>query len=208
MVDSVPEPVTRMVDVGDHQIAVIDGTDGKSGPAVVFLHGILASAHLWPILIRDTPLDRYRWISVGLPGHYPSVAPKSFQREELSESFFARMVLEPVQAIFGDEPVHLVGWSTGGYSALMTAAESPERVASVVSLSGFARGAWEHFLGHLQVVSRSWWRSWLFPWGVWYVGISPRMFRGIQWLPQRLRPATLHSPWLGSHPTVLRGLEP
>ena len=176
------DPVERMVEVDGHQIVVIDGTVGRSGPAVVFVHGILMSARLWPRLIQGTSLDRYRWISVGLPGHHPSIAPNDFCRDDVTEELFAKCLSSAVEAVFHQEPVHLVGWSTGGYAALMVAAQSPEKIKSVVSLSGFARGSWGHLLGYFQYVSQSWWRGWTIPAGMKMVSWSPRLYRAFQWL--------------------------
>lgn len=176
------DPVERLVEVDGHQIAIIDGTAGRSGPAVVFVHGILTSARLWPRLLQGTSLDRYRWISVGLPGHHPSVVPDRFRREDVTEELFSRCLAAAITSVFREERVHLVGWSTGGYAALMVAADDPERVRSVISLSGFVRGRWGHLLGYFQYVSQSWWRGWTVPVGMKLVAWSPQLYRAFQWL--------------------------
>jgi pimeloyl-ACP methyl ester carboxylesterase len=56
--------------------------------------------------------------------------------------------------VAGNEPVILVGWSTGGFSALNLAAEDPDRVLGVMSISGFARGCWGGSLGLIQRLTR------------------------------------------------------
>jgi len=177
-----PEPVERTINVDGHTIAIIDGTAGRTGPPVVLIHGILMSAGFWPQLLEGTSLDRYRWISVGLPGHSPSVAPENFAQHDVTEKLFSDVLAAAVKECFDDEPVHLVGWSTGGYAALMMAANHPERVKSVISLSGFVRGQWGHLLGYFQFVSQSWWRGWTVTAGMKLVACSPRLYRGFQWM--------------------------
>ncbi|MBD3672189.1 MAG: alpha/beta hydrolase [Planctomycetaceae bacterium] len=176
------EPVQRMVEVNGHQIAVIDGTKGGSGPAIVFVHGILMSVDLWPRLIRGTFLDHCRWISVGLPGHHPSAAPENFQRQDVTEALFSDCLTAAIEAVFAEEQVHLVGWSTGGYAALMTVFEHPNKVKSVISLSGFVQGQWSHLLGHFQEACRSWWRGWMVLVGMNLVAWSPQLYRAFEWL--------------------------
>ncbi|MDB4679863.1 alpha/beta hydrolase [Planctomycetaceae bacterium] len=180
--NSPPEPVERTVNVDGHEIAIVDGTAGRTGPPVVFVHGILMSVHLWPMLLRGTSLDRYRWISVGLPGHSPSVAPENFSADDVTEKLFSASLMTAIDQCFEGESVHLVGWSTGGYAVLMTAAEYPQRVKSVVSLSGFVRGQWGHLLGYFQFVSQIWWRGWAVPLGMKLVACSPHLYRAFRWL--------------------------
>lgn len=180
--NSAPDPVELTVNVAGHEIAIIDGTAGRTGPSIVFVHGILMSVRLWPLLLRETSLDRYRWISVGLPGHFPSVAPENFTAGSVTEDLFSESLIAAIDLCFEGETVHLVGWSTGGYAALMTAAKYPQKVKSVVSLSGFVRGQWGHLLGYFQFVSQSWWRGWTVPAGMKLVASSPRLYRAFQWL--------------------------
>jgi len=179
--ECLPEPTSQTLMVDGHQIAVIDGRRGKSGPPVVFIHGVLMSVGFWPRVFRGTSLDEYRWISVGLPGHFPSSAPDQFQQSDVTEALFARCLSAAVRHFFEEEPVHLIGWSTGGFAALVTAAANPELVLSVVSLSGFARGRWSSKLGYLQRVAQSRWRGWTIPIGMKLVGCSSRLHRFLQW---------------------------
>lgn len=152
--ESPPAPVESLSRVGSHRIVVIDGRAGRSGPPLVFLHGFALSASLWPYLLRGTPLDEFPWISLGLPGHFPSEVPPGFGREDVSIELFSDCVTVPVRQYFGETPVHLVGWSTGGFASLAAAAREPELVASVVSLCGFARGRWGAHLGTMQKLAK------------------------------------------------------
>lgn len=177
-----PEPIERTVFVDGHEIAIVDGTLGRSGPPVVFVHGILMSVRFWPLLLRGTSLDRYRWISVGLPGHSPCVAPDNFAAADVTEELFANCLLAAVDECFPAEAAHLVGWSTGGYAALMMAAHHRQRVTSAISLSGYARGEWGHLLGYFQFVTQSWWRGWTVPAGMRLVACFSPLYRAFQWI--------------------------
>jgi pimeloyl-ACP methyl ester carboxylesterase len=63
---------------------------------------------------------------------------------------FADIAATAIRQIFGQECVHLVGWSAGGFAALAVAARHPELVASATSICGFARGKWGESLGIMQ----------------------------------------------------------
>lgn len=172
-----PLPVETMMDVGGHQLAVVDGRAGRRGAPLVFLHGIALSVHLWPGLLKETPLDERPWISLSLPGHFPSTVPEDFSRDDVTTDLFVDCVMKPVEAMFGGEPAHLVGWSTGGFAALATAARRPELVRSVVSISGFARGKWGWHLGSLQVLAGGWLGRGILRTGMKVFHSSPRLFR-------------------------------
>lgn len=167
--------VWRSFEVRGHKIAVVDGRAGRSGPALVFAHGIAVSANLWPAVLQDTRLDDLPWISVGLPAHFPSEAPEGFNRDEVTEEFFAECLATPAREMFGGAPVHLIGWSTGGFAALAVAARHPELAASVVALSGFARGKWRSHLGTWQFLAR--WRP-----GQFVLVTAMKIYRRFRWM--------------------------
>lgn len=167
--------VTCSFEVRGHQIAVVDGRAGRTGPPLVFAHGIAVSANLWPALLQDTRLGELPWISVGLPAHFPSEAPEGFSRDDVTEDFFAECLATPAREMFGGEPVHLIGWSTGGFAALAVAAHQPDLAASVVALSGFARGKWRSHLGTWQFLAR--WRP-----GQFVLVTAMKVYRRVRWM--------------------------
>ena len=174
--DAFPNPVECFVQAGSHRIPVFDGRGGRSGPPVVYVHGIMLSATLWPLILKGTELDQFPWIALGLPCHFPSESPENLGPADISVDLFADCVLEPVREYFGDTQVHLVGWSTGGFASLAAAAREPARVASVVSLAGFARGKWGSHLGNIQSLAGGWLGRTILKMGMRTVGCSQRLF--------------------------------
>ena len=139
-----------------HRISCVAPADRKSdGIPVILIHGITMSSRLWPAVVSEEWLSACDWVSVGLPGHYPSSAPPDFQASDVTPELFAGCVEAAVKSQFDDRRVHLAGWSTGGFASLATAAIRPDIVRSVVSISGFARGNWGSILGMMQKLSGS-----------------------------------------------------
>jgi pimeloyl-ACP methyl ester carboxylesterase len=116
---------------------------------LVFLHGILGSIDFWPPLLPAAVINR-RWISLGLPGHFPGRLPPGDAAEQITPQAFADVLEAALQELVGDQPAALVGYSTGGFAALNLAAHYPARVAGVLSIAGFALGRWQGLLGRLQ----------------------------------------------------------
>jgi pimeloyl-ACP methyl ester carboxylesterase len=76
------------------------------------------------------------------------------EREALTAEMIARVLTCAIRTLVGDEPVLLVGHSTGGFAALDIAARTPEIARGVISLNGFAHGRWTGLLGFYQRVAR------------------------------------------------------
>ncbi len=147
----------RLVAVDGHQIATLYRPSDSPAEApkrlLVFLHGITASVQLWPDVVQGLPEFRHHdCLSVSLPGHWPSTVPTGFSITDVTPQLFVRTISAAINHVVGDRPVDLIGWSTGGFAALALAGDScfGPRVSSVVSLSGFARGAWHGWLGVWQ----------------------------------------------------------
>jgi pimeloyl-ACP methyl ester carboxylesterase len=98
---------------------------GPAGaPPIVFVHGALMGRSVWRPQI-DALADRFRCISVDLPGH-GTQAERAFELDDA--------VSDVVAAI--DEAAEgravLVGLSLGGYVAMAVAGRHPERVRGLV----------------------------------------------------------------------------
>ena len=102
----------------------------QGAPPIVFVHGALMGRSVWQPQI-DALADRYRCITVDLPGH-------GTQHEvdfELDDA--AAGVVSAIDEAAGGRAV-LVGLSLGGYVAMTVAARHPERVRGLV-IAGASR---------------------------------------------------------------------
>jgi len=140
----------HLLEVSDHQIAALTANDDRPGPPIVFLHGITASVDFWVHSLPPAVRDERRWVSLSLPGHFPSRLPPNFTKEDVTIKMFSDVHHGAIRRLVGDEPVALVGWSTGGFSALNLAARHPAHVQSVLSISGFAKGGWWGVIGNMR----------------------------------------------------------
>ena len=93
---------------------------------ILLLHGALGTKRQLAFLADS--LDHATCRSLTFTGH----GEKELPGEGLSFEQFLRDVDEAMQKI--SDPVHLFGYSMGGYVALLWAAQNPGRVASVTTL--------------------------------------------------------------------------
>ncbi|MEZ4644630.1 MAG: alpha/beta hydrolase [Chloroflexota bacterium] len=137
-----------------HKIVALAYNTHKTQTPVIFIHGITSSVNSWEIgqipLLADYP-----WYSLSLPGHYPAAFPQDFQAATLTAELITRLLLEAIRSLTGGQPAILIGHSTGGFAVLAVAAQAPELVKGVCSISGFAHGRWTGVLGLLQSLARS-----------------------------------------------------
>ena len=101
-----------------------DAVGPSDAPAIVFLHGAILSRTMWRPQVERLA-DRYRCLTVDLPGHgvlagqpYTVAAAVEVVRSAIVEGAGGRAVI--------------AGLSLGGYSAIATAAASPELVRGLV----------------------------------------------------------------------------
>ena len=114
------------------------------------MHGITTSIDFWGHFLPAKVRDERHWISLSLPGHFPSRFSPDFKAVDVTTEMFAEVHIGALRKLVGDAPVALVGWSTGGFSALNLAARYPQNVCSVMSISGFAKGCWWGVIGRMQ----------------------------------------------------------
>ncbi len=99
------------------------------GPLVVLLHCSLGTRQQWRILARLLE-PQFRVLSLDLAGYGQTPMPTETAGFGLDrEAAMVRALLDQVDP--GGEPVHLVGHSYGGATALRLAWETPARVASL-----------------------------------------------------------------------------
>jgi pimeloyl-ACP methyl ester carboxylesterase len=147
----------HLLEIDGHQIAACSANADCPGTPIVFLHGITASIDFWGHSLPAAVRDERHWISLSLPGHFPSRLPADFTAADVTTEMFANVHISALRKLVGDRPVTLVGWSTGGFSALNLAARYPQNVRSLMSISGFAKGCWWGVIGRMQrLVALGW----------------------------------------------------
>ena len=151
---------------GDLTFDVIDAGP-QDGPVVVLLHGFPQFNTSWTAVIKRLTAEGYRCVAPNQRGYSPGARParrKDYVVPELVED--VRALLDEI----GAPRVHLVGHDWGSMVAWGTAAELPDRLATVTSFSVPHPGA---FLKGL-VTSKQGLLSWYM------------YFFQLPWLPERL----------------------
>ncbi|MGK0376040.1 MAG: pimeloyl-ACP methyl ester carboxylesterase [Arenicella sp.] len=99
-------------------------------PALVLIHGTSASLHTWQPLV-DSLSDRYRLISLDLPGHglTGANAERDYSRQAMVRAIW--QVLDHLDI----QSATLVGNSLGGAVAWASALDNPERVEALILLA-------------------------------------------------------------------------
>src|SRR6185436_13074141 len=107
---------------------------GHSGPPVVLLHGLGSSCRDWEF--QEVALEeRYRVVSVDLPGHGSSTS----SGQPVTIESMADDVAALLATLDDADPAHVVGLSLGACVALRLGLQAPERVRSLTLVNPFAR---------------------------------------------------------------------
>lgn len=108
--------------------------EGKGLETVLFLHEFASRADAWKELISGLR-DQYRCIAVNARGYPPSEHPKEakyYSQDALCSDL--RIVIDSCET-----PVHVVGFSMGALTALLSAIQDPSHIKSLV-LIGIGTG--------------------------------------------------------------------
>jgi pimeloyl-ACP methyl ester carboxylesterase len=133
--------------------ATWDVTGPADAPPIVFVHGALMGRSVWRPQI-DALSDRYRCVTVDLPGH-GTQRDISFDLDEAAEG-----VVAAIDAAAGGRTI-LVGLSLGGYVAMTVASRYPERIRGLVIAgstrepTGLNRVAFEAYAAALRLAPES-----------------------------------------------------
>lgn len=114
----------RQADINGVQLTYLE--QGQGTP-VVFVHGSLADLRAWEAQ-RLAVAQRHRFIA--LTQRYFGTAPWPGKGKDFSQQEHAADLTAFIQSL-GAGPVHLVGWSYGGLTALLVARSHPQLVRSL-----------------------------------------------------------------------------
>ncbi|MCL4871047.1 MAG: alpha/beta hydrolase [Anaerolineae bacterium] len=124
--------------VENHQLAYLAFNTQDPRPPLILLHGLTSSVGFWH---KGEPYTQFGpCYALSLPGHYPAVAPASFQQEMLSAKALGGIVVAAIEQIVPDKPVTLVGHSAGGMVGLAAATQAPTKINHLITIAGFAQG--------------------------------------------------------------------
>lgn len=123
-------------------LAVNEHLAGDDDPAIVFIHGVLASVNFWRDCVPPAFREGRAWYSLSLPAHHPSTVPRDFKPDDVDEAWFFDVMNGALKELLGDRKAIVVGHSTGGFCALNLAIHHAPNVVGIVSVAGFHRGVW------------------------------------------------------------------
>ncbi|MEO6699386.1 MAG: alpha/beta hydrolase, partial [Paraperlucidibaca sp.] len=144
------------VESGGHQLAYLAVNEhlaSDDAPAIVFIHGVLASVNFWLDSVPPEFKEGRAWYALSLPAHHPSTVPESFEFGDVDETWFFNIMNGALQQLLGDKKAIVVGHSTGGFCALNLAIHQASNVVGIVSVAGFHRGEWGGVEGLLLKLS-------------------------------------------------------
>lgn len=121
-----------------------------SGPAAVFIHGVIVNGYLWRQQL-DALSDLRRVIAIDLMGHGWTEAKAG---QDLTFDGQAQMLLEFLDAL-GTDKADVVANDSGTGVAQVFAAKHPERVRTMVLTNGDVHDNWppKDFSGFLDMVA-------------------------------------------------------
>ena len=124
-------------------LAVNEHLDSQNEqPAIVFIHGVLASVNFWRDCVPPSFKEGRAWYALSLPAHHPSCVPEDFAPEQVNDTWFFRVMNGALAKLLGNKKAVVVGHSTGGYSALNLAIHQSPNVLGIISVAGFHSGKW------------------------------------------------------------------
>ena len=136
-----------------HKVVAVLRNPETAGRPFIFLHGITGSVEWWPSELMAPFLGQGPCYSLSLPGHYPAAFPPGYSAKEITAEMIVKVLSAAIRQLVNDQPVTLVGHSTGGFAALALAARQPDLADRLICISGFARGQWRGAFGKMQAIS-------------------------------------------------------
>jgi len=147
--------IQHRLPVDGQELVALEYNPDRGGVPVIYIHGIASSVLFWENGTQLTPiLNERHWFSLSLPGHWPAHFGANFAESDLTAERITAWLAAAIRQMVGDQPVMLVGHSTGGFAVLALAAQNPGLATAVISLSGFVQGRWGGILRPLQLLAR------------------------------------------------------
>ena len=115
----------RRINIGGHPTWVDDR--GAGDETILLLHGGLSHSGVLLSALGDTLAQRYRVVSFDRRGHGCTADTEA----PLHYDDMATETVGVLEAVVGG-PAHLVGWSDGGITAVLTALRRPDLVGRLV----------------------------------------------------------------------------
>ncbi len=144
-------------------LAVNEHLANDNEPAVVFIHGVLASVNFWLDCVPSEFKEGRAWYSLSLPAHHPSTVPRDFKVGDVDDVWFFHVMGDALRVLLGDKKAIIVGHSTGGFCALNLAIHQAPNLLGAVSVAGFHAGTWGGAEGLLlKLAGLGEWAKWLF----------------------------------------------
>ncbi len=136
--------------IDGHKLVALSFNPDTPGSPIILLHGITGSVGFWTPDQRSVFESHGPCYALSLPGHFPAAFPPGFRQESLTAEMMAHVLTAGIRELVGNQPVILVGYSTGGFAVLAVAALAPAVPRCAISISGFASGQWTGALGRFQ----------------------------------------------------------
>ena len=133
------------VDIEGHRLACLAVNEHLARdeqPALVFIHGVLASVNFWRNALPPDIRDNRAWYALSLPAHHPSTVPADFAPAQVNAEWFFRLMNAALEQLLNGRKAIVVGHSTGGFCALNLALHHAPSVIGIVSIAGFHNGKW------------------------------------------------------------------
>ena len=130
-------------------LSINEHLDNQNEPALIFIHGALASINSWHDAVPEVYKENKSWYSLSLPAHHPSVVPNDFDGKQVSAEWFYTVMSKAINELIGERKFLIVGHSTGGFVGLNLAMNHFQNLLGVISIGGFHSGNWSSAEGLL-----------------------------------------------------------
>jgi pimeloyl-ACP methyl ester carboxylesterase len=123
-------PLAKEIEVNGVRLPYVE--EGAGEP-VVFVHGAISDLRTWPSAVSETVAKKYRFIAY--TQRYHGTGVWSDDGKKYSVATHADDLAKFISALNAG-PAHVVGWSYGGWVAIIAAQNASSRVRSLILYEG------------------------------------------------------------------------